>query len=259
VRADARTTVVQAVFGEHREEYKTNHSSILLQTPGGRFAEHNEFFGGGTMPASTMGAAFGDLDNDGCYDFYLGTTNPEPWFIFPNLMYLGQTENGRCTGRMDNVSMLAGFGNVQKGHGIVFFDFDGDGDQDVYSCLGGMWPGDRWMSQLFVNESDLHNSWVKIRLRGRKTNFYGLGARLKVTARAADGRAIVRYRHMDDGTSFGSSPYLAHVGLMGAVAIDGVEVYWPASRCRKTYGAELGRLNVLDEAQCWTGRQDSLK
>ncbi|HEY7214961.1 MAG TPA: CRTAC1 family protein [Thermoanaerobaculia bacterium] len=251
---DARTTVVQAVFGEHREEYKTNHSSILLQTPGGRFVEHNEFFGGGAMPASTMGAAFGDLDNDGCYDFYLGTTNPEPWFIFPNLMYIGLAENGRCTGRMDNVSMLQGFGNVQKGHGIVFFDFDGDGDQDIYSCLGGMWPGDQWVSQLFVNESDVHNAWVKIRLRGRKTNFYGAGARLKVTAHAADGRPIVRYRQMDDGTGFGSSPYLAHVGLMNAVAIDGVEVYWPVSRCRKTYPAELRSLNVLDEARCLAER-----
>lgn len=106
------------------------------------------------------------------------------------------------------------------------------------------------MSQLFVNESELHNTWVKIRLRGRKTNFYGLGARLKVMAHAADGRPIVRYRQMDDGTGFGSSPYLAHVGLMNAVAIDGVEVYWPASGCRRSYRAEINRFNLLDEAAC---------
>src|SRR5204862_7337500 len=141
---------------------------------------------------------------------------------------IGLTKDGRCTGRMDNISMLEGFGNIQKGHGIVFFDFDGDGDQDVYACLGGMWPADQWVSQLFVNESDLHNTWVKIRLRGRKTNFYGVGAHLKITAHTADGRAIVRYREMDNGTGFGSAPSIAHVGLMDAVAIDGVEVFWPA-------------------------------
>jgi hypothetical protein len=36
------------------------------------------------------------------------------------------------------LSALDGLGNVQKGHGIVFFDFNNDGKQDSYSALGGM-------------------------------------------------------------------------------------------------------------------------
>jgi tetratricopeptide (TPR) repeat protein len=247
---DARTSILQSVFGQHVHDYKTGHSTVLLQKPDGGFEEHNDFFGGGTMPMGTMGAAFGDLNNDGCYDFYLGTGNPEPWFILPNLMYLGEEKDGRCTGRMENISMLNGFGNVQKGHGIVFFDFDNDGDQDIFSSLGGMWPSDRWMSQLFVNESVLHNQWVKIRLRGRQTNRYGVGASLKVTARTADGHPIVRTYRMDQGTGFGGSPYLAHIGLANATSIDGVEVFWPVSRCRHVYAAKPGQLNVLDEADC---------
>lgn len=247
---DARTSILQGVFGEKRQEYKTNHSSILLQEADGRFREHNEAFGGLDMPMSTMGASYGDLDNDGCFDFYLGTGNPEPWFIAPKLMYVGVARDRRCTGELENVSMLEGFGNVQKGHGIVFFDFDGDGDQDVYSALGGMWPADQWVSQLFVNESALQASWLEVRLRGRKTNYFGVGARLKVTARTADGTEVVRYRQMDNTTGFGSAPYLAHVGLADAVAVEGVEVEWPASGCRHTYSAELRRLNLLDEGAC---------
>jgi hypothetical protein len=247
---DARTSVAQAVFGEHLDDWRTNHSSILLQTADGRFEAHDELFAGGSMPMSTMGASYGDLDNDGCYDFYLGTGNPEPWFVLPNLLYIGVERDGRCTGRMDNVSMLEGFGNVQKGHGIVFFDFDDDGDQDVFSDLGGMWPADRWVSQMFVNESDLDRHWTKIRLRGRRTNYYGVGARLKVTARRPDGSALIRYRQMDNTTGFGSAPYLAHVGLLDAETIVSVEVDWPASGCHGVYDAELDRLNVLDERDC---------
>lgn len=249
---DARTAVEQAVFGEHRDDYETGHSSILLQRDG-RFVEHNEFFADGDMPMSTMGANYGDLDNDGCLDFYLGTGNPEPWFILPNLMYLGEQVDGRCTGRMENVSMLNGFGNVQKGHGIVFFDVDGDGDQDVYSSLGGMWPADPWLSQLFINESETANRWVKIRLRGRKSNRFGVGSMIEVHARGADGRPILRTYHMDNKTGFGSAPYLAHVGLGPATALDGVKVTWLGSGCVRTYAARLGELNVLDEADCLRG------
>jgi hypothetical protein len=248
---DARTAVARAVFGARGRGggFKMGSSLFLVQTPDGRFEKHADLFDD-SASMSTMGTAYGDLDNDGCFDFYLGTGDPEPWFILPNLMYRGIERDGQCTGRMENISMLNGFGTVQKGHGIVFFDFDGDGDQDIFSTLGGMWPADVWVSQLFVNESDLHNQWTKIRLRGRRTNYYGVGVPLAVIARRPDGRRLVRYRQMDNGTGFGSAPYLAHVGLLDAVAIEGVEVYWPASRCRQTYPAALGRLNVLDEADC---------
>ena len=252
---DARTAVAQSVFHKPGEPfpYKMGPSFFLLQKPDGHFEKHPELFAGG-VAVSTMGASWGDLDNDGCLDVYLGTGNPEPWFILPNFMYLGRRQGGRCTGELENVSMLNGVGNVQKGHGIVFFDFDNDGDQDVFSNLGGMWPADGWVSQFFVNESEVHNQWTKIRLRGRRTNFYGLGATLKITARRPDGSRLVRYRQMDNATGFGSAPYLAHVGLLDATAIEGVEVYWPASRCRWTYAAALRQLNVLDEADCLQGR-----
>jgi hypothetical protein len=153
---------------------------------------------------------------------------------------------------MRNVSMLNGLGNIQKGHGIVFFDFNGDGRQDIYSALGGMWPGDAWTSQLFTNQSKSSNTWTKIRLRGRKTNYAGIGASIRVRAENARHEEIVRYYHMDNKSGFGSAPFLAHIGLMDAVAIQGVDVFWPVSRCKTTYPAKLATLNVLDENQCST-------
>ena len=55
----------------------------------------------------------------------------------------------------------------------------------VSGYCGGMWPADAWPNQLFVNESRSENAWVKVRLHGRKTNRYGVGARLKVVAETA--------------------------------------------------------------------------
>jgi len=246
---DARTSTAQAVFGEGAREHRAGHSTVLLQTENGRFDDRSDLF---DMPMSTMGSSYGDIDNDGCYDFYLGTGNPESWFVLPNLMYMGVPENGRCGVRLANISMLFGLGTLQKGHGVVFFDFNNDGLEDIYSSLGGMWPGDAWPNQMFVNTSRTGNAWTKIRLRGRKTNSFGVGARITVRAVSISGQPITRYFTMDNKTGFGSTPYLAHIGLGTAVHIDAVDVWWPTSGCRQRYFAELRQLNVLDEAVCWT-------
>lgn len=245
--ADAKSSTEQTVFGENLDRYHSGHSTILMQTPDGKFQRRDDFF---DMPMSTMGSSFGDINNDGCYDFYLGTGDPEGWFVLPNLMYLGVTQGTNCDARLINVSMLNGFGTIQKGHGTVLFDFDNDGRQDVYSSLGGMWPADAWPNQFFVNRSKLENSWVKIRLRGRRTNYFGVGATIKVVAENQKHEEIIRYYLMDQKTGFGSAPYLAHIGLMNATRINKVEVFWPASGCRKTYKAEIDRLTILDEQDC---------
>lgn len=242
--ADATTSTEMAVFGDHLDDYHSGHSTIFLQSADGRFVERSDIF---DMPMGTMGASFGDINNDGAYDFYFGTGDPEGWFILPNLMYMGQTEGTRCVPRMQNISMTNGFGTIQKGHGIVFFDFDNDGRQDIFSSLGGMWPADRWPSQLFVNRSELSNSWIKIRLRGRQTNRFGVGCRIKVVAENHRHEEIIRYYHMDNKTGLGSSPYLAHIGLMNAVRIRQVDVYWPVSKQWMSYPAQINQSILLDE------------
>ncbi|MDH3638746.1 MAG: FG-GAP-like repeat-containing protein [Gammaproteobacteria bacterium] len=246
---DGRTSAEGAVFAETASNVG-GYSAILRRSQAGPFVRDTAYFGGGSLAIPTMGTSYGDLDNDGCLDFYLGTGNPEGWTVVPNLMFRGQREGSRCKLSATDITALNGFGTIQKGHGIVFFDFDNDGDQDIFSSLGGMWQGDRWPNQFFVNESPIDNNWVKIRLRGRQTNRFGLGARITVNAVSADGDAIVRTYVMDHKTGFGSAPYLAHIGLLDAVSIRNTEVFWPVSDCRATYQAEINTLNVLDEQEC---------
>ncbi|MEQ1947920.1 MAG: CRTAC1 family protein [Bryobacteraceae bacterium] len=236
------SSTANGVMGRNPKRFA---SKIWLQKDGA-FENHSDYFDGDS-PIGTMGASFGDINNDGCYDFYLGTGSPEGWFVLPNLMFLGKTEGTTCTGRMENISMLNGAGTVQKGHAIVFADINDDGLQDIYSSLGGMWPGDSWTNQLFINKSTMKNSWVKIRLRGRQTNRYGVGTSLKITAVDSQGAKFARTYNMDGRTGFGSAPNLAHVGLLNAASIEKVEVHWPVSGKTVVYPAKLGNLNLLDE------------
>ncbi len=66
--SDARSSIEMAMFGERAENYRSGTSAVLIQQDDGRLVEQAGFF---DTPGGTMGASFGDLNNDGCYDFYL--------------------------------------------------------------------------------------------------------------------------------------------------------------------------------------------
>ena len=94
----------------------------------------------------SMGSNYGDLDNDGFSDFYLGTGYPNLEGLMPNVMYRNRGGTG-----FSDITTAGGFGHLQKGHGIAFADFDNDGDQDVFAEMGGAYPGDAFMNALFEN------------------------------------------------------------------------------------------------------------
>lgn len=232
------------VFGHSS---KHGHSLVWIQQPDGQFYLDDNYFTK-DYPMASMGASFGDLNNDGAYEFYLGTGGPQPWFLLPNLLYSGTLRNYQPTGQLINLTLQTRVGTLAKGHGIVFFDSDNDGDQDMYSSLGGMWPADLWPNEFYVNESVNENSWIKLRLRGRSANYYGLGAMIRITAENDSDDTIIRYYHMDNKTGFGSAPYLAHIGLFNASKLVEVAVRWPGDTSYRRHDAELKRLTVIDQS-----------
>ena len=169
-----------------------------------------------------MGANFGDLDNDGWLDVYVGTGAPDLATLMPNRMF----RNDRSR-RFEDVTSAGGFGHVQKGHAIAFGDVDGDGDQDIYSVLGGWYTGDVAKNALFSNPGH-GNHWLTLRLRGRRTNRLAVGVRVRIDVDTADGPREI-HRVVGTGGSFGASSLQLETGLGKAQAIRAVSVTWPTT------------------------------
>jgi hypothetical protein len=169
----------------------------------------------------TMGCNFGDLDNDGWLDFYLGTGDPDFSTVVPHRMF--RNAEGRL---FQDVTTSGGFGHIQKGHGVAFGDLDNDGDQDVYEVIGGAYEGDNYRSALWENPGH-GNHWITLKLEGVKSNRSAIGARLRVVVETAGGeRAICKT--VSTGGSFGCSPLRQEIGLGQAKSIQAIEIAWPA-------------------------------
>lgn len=171
--------------------------------------------------ANSMGSNFGDINNDGYLDFYLGTGNPDSKSIIPNKFFLN--EAGKS---FKDVSASARLGHLQKGHGISFADLDYDGDQDIYIQVGGSYKGEANQNCFYLNPGQSDNNWISIRLKGVQSNRMGIGSRIKVTFKE-DGMERSVYRDMNSGGSFGASPLIAHIGIGKATQIDRIEITWP--------------------------------
>ncbi|HMX25728.1 MAG TPA: CRTAC1 family protein, partial [Blastocatellia bacterium] len=184
-----------------------------------------------TKVVPTMGANFGDLDNDGRLDFYLGTGAPSYTALMPNFMFRNQAGKSFA-----DVTAATGTGHLQKGHGVAFGDLDNDGDQDIYANIGGFIPGDKYNKALFANPSTKTN-WISIKLTGARSNRAAIGAKVKLTVTDAAGKESFRYREVTSGGSFGASPLTQQIGLgnLKAAKIDAVEIQWPASKTKQTF------------------------
>ena len=175
-----------------------------------------------TRVTHPMGANFGDLDNDGFPDFYLGTGYPEYSALMPNLMFHNLRGNGFA-----DVTTAGGFGHLQKGHGVSFADLDNDGDEDVFAQLGGAFAGDAFGDALFENPG-FGNHWIVVRLVGTDSNRSGIGARIRLDIDESGARRSV-YKTVNSGGSFGANPLRQHLGVGKAELIDRLEIFWPTT------------------------------
>ena len=174
------------------------------------------------QPNAPMGSNFGDLDNDGYLDFYLGTGYPDYKNLMPSLMYL----NRRGLGFMD-VTYAGGFGHLQKGHAVVFADLDNDGDQDIFEQMGGAFPGDGYSNVLYENPG-LGNHFLTIKLVGVDSNRSAIGARIHAKV-IENGERRSIYKHVNTGGSFGANPLRQTIGLGKPERIETLEIFWPTT------------------------------
>ena len=176
-----------------------------------------------------MGANFGDIDNDGFLDMYLGNGNPSYGSLIPHVLL--RNHDGKY---FADVTAASGTGEMHKGHGVAFADMDRDGTEDILTLTGGAVPGDSHGFRFFKNPGN-GNDWINLKLVGVKSNRGAIGARIKVTVQD-EGKAVRSiYRTVGSGGSFGASPLEQHIGLGKSARIENIEIWWPASNTRQEF------------------------
>lgn len=188
------------------------------------------------------GASFFDPDNDGDLDLALTNgmgTHAAPQF-FSDPMRLWENTDGRY----EDVGPLVGVRDVGQGRGLVTFDYDRDGDEDLFVVNNDGAP------VLYRNDGGNRNAWLQVALVGVQSNAKGLGARVTVTAdHVAQGDTLVR--EVQGGTRFlAQGPCTVHFGL-GDVqqSMVTVQVVWPGGTTETFDGVSTRqRITIIEGA-----------
>jgi hypothetical protein len=164
----------------------------------------------------SWGTTFLDHDNDRDLDLFVTNgwdiANPDQSRLFQN--------NG---GVFADISIAAGVTDSGMGRGMLSFDYDKDGDLDVFLVNHGARP------ILYRNDGGNENDWLRINVQGTASNRDGLGTFITVDPDTnVAGDEMVR--EINGANNYLSHNELtAHFGLgPNAEAVDLISVLWPS-------------------------------
>jgi hypothetical protein len=225
--------------------YKDGVENFGSLTPGNRFYQNQ---GDGTFLDKTdetntrhgywaWAACFSDLNNDTYLDIFhvngmLANGNPtiDPMFEHdPSRLFMSNGD-----GSFSEKALAAGIDDTSLGRGIVCFDYDKDGDQDIYVANYNGAP------KLFCNQGN-GNNFINIRLKEKSTNSQALGARIYL--KTGD---IEQMRELRAGNNYVSqNPVEAHFGLGTAETIDELRIVWPDGKESLILDAEINQFLLI--------------
>jgi hypothetical protein len=195
-----------------------------------------------------MGANFGDIDNDGFLDIYLGVGQPSFTALLPHILL--RNNEGKS---FVDITQSSGTGELHKGHGIAFGDLSRQGREDIVAEIGGAVPADKHALRVFANPGN-ENDWLNVWLVGVKSNRSGGGAQIRVTVQ--DGNASPRfiYRTVGQTSSFGANPMEQNIGLGHDAHSITLDVWWPATGARQHFTdvAKNQYLEIKESATSYT-------
>ena len=215
-------------------------------------------------PVQTWSSAWGDYDNDGDMDGYIGASSTADG----PTKYMRNNGDGTFTdisGSVDLSTTPLGIENAPAdfnndgyvdilSNGVLLLN---DGDGLSFTTISTAIPQsgaigdanndgflDIFSNGLFINNAN-DNNWLKIVTVGQESNSNGIGARVEVTTpnlgtQIRDVRSGEGFRYM--------STLNTHFGLGQEEEIEEVIVYWPSGNISTIESPEINQTLIIDEA-----------
>ena len=169
------------------------------------------------------GAEWLDYDNDGDLDLIMtnGMDNPasdeENHFNNDRMRLWRNDGNGKFT----EVGVDEGVTDTRSGKGLLTFDYDNDGDLDVFVV------NNRDQPVLYRNDSDDSHHYLRVKTKGTISNADGLGARVTITPSLGNSPHVWE---INAGSNYLSqSESTAHFGLgADTTMVDLLTIKWPS-------------------------------
>lgn len=218
----------------------------LYQNMGERFfldVASNHEVGRKTLPYLSWGTFFFDYDLDGWLDLLIANGHLDPKVDslsgFAPWAQPQQLFHNLGGGRFVEVTNTTG-GDLARplpARGAAFADLDDDGDLDlVFSTNGGP-------AKVFENRGRRRGNWLRISLRGTKSNRDGLGAVVAATA----GAATQSWQLRSGGSYLSQSQVDPTFGLGDVEKVDELVVRWPSGTIQRLRDLPVNQRLVIVE------------
>ncbi len=191
-----------------------------------------------------FGTKLFDFDNDGDLDIYVtnGHVIDNIHLYNPRLSYKQKDLLYENVGaRFRDISSVAGpaFQIEHVGRGAAVGDFDNDGDLDIVVSNCGEPP------ILMRNDGGNKNHWITIKARGKESNSFGLGAKVRVETRK--GTQLKEINNV--GSYLSSSDIRLYFGLGRESNVKRIEIVWPSGKKQILRDVPADQFLVLEESR----------
>jgi hypothetical protein len=175
------------------------------------------FISSASLRLSGWSAGIYDFDNDGHKDVF--TANGHALTNMERVSSLESRQppsvfRNRGNGRFEHSAA----GEKSLYRGAAFGDLNQDGKIDVVVTRLNESP------VVLTNITEAHNHWLRVRLRGHRSNRDGIGARIHVVTEAGS-----QWNQVTTSVGYaGSSEPEAHFGLGASASVRTLEIDWPS-------------------------------
>lgn len=177
------------------------------------------------------GTEFFDFDHDRDLDLYV----VNGWGTMPGNNYLFENQMADGGSGFVDISSQSGVDGGRQARGLVVFDYDDDGDQDMLVANITDKP------YLYRNDNG-NGNWLKVDLEGTVTNRNAYGATVTLHV---DGSEL---HQMNDGVDFyGQSDKPLHFGLGDWQTVDWIDVQWPGGEKERFANISVNQQILLSE------------